>query len=309
MTMSTIKTFLAIAFTFALATSAMAQSEVRGISDANSAVDLQVALFVKYIGTTAPSTTTTVAVAAATGDITLTVAGTDDVSVRCPFGGTAGIIDVSDAACNTFGEVIDSINFSGNWIAIPRGVLRTDSSTDTLASLAASTNVLNVGGAGLLLDTDIAQNFSAYLNVKGNGDDIRDYTVPGAGGSLKPVFNVFGDSQLKLYGITANATFGSGTNTISVSGVVREFNVAKGTSVIAPTAAAGAVYRETVRTIWSEAGAATTVEFIRRFIDGTDGLYGNIGESIIVREATSAATTPSAGYLFANGVAQDKRAR
>lgn len=302
--MKNTKTYLALLLGLVFATPAFAQARrevnVLGISDSSSAVDLDVALYVKYVGTAAPSTTTTVAVAS-NGDITLTVAGTDDVSVRCPFGGTAGIIDVSDAECNTFGEVIDAINRSGNWIAAPRTVLRSDSSDDTLATLSASTNVLNVGGAGLLRDTDVAKNFTVALNTKGNGNDIRDF-VSGTSGTQASSLrgNPLKESRQKLFGITANATFGSGTNTITVYGVARDFNVPKGTSVIAPTAAATAVYSEVVRTIWTEAGAATTVEFTRRFFE-VDGLDGNPGEQILVREATSASSTPSAGYLAASG--------
>jgi len=273
---------------------------VLAISNAYSAVSTDVAIQVKYIGATAPGATTTVAVAAG-GDLTFNVAGAGDVSVRCPFGGTAGVIDVSDAACNTFGEVLDVINRSANWVAFPTAVLRADSSDNTLITLVASADVTKAQGLGLLRDTTIALNATIRLKTDGNVDDIQPFLTRNfvAG-------NPEGASASKLIGLTSNFT-GTGASTITVYGISQKFG-AHGTATTAPADAAALTgyvsYTEVARTAWSEAGAATTVEFTRRFFE-VGGLQFNPGEAIFVRQA--AATTFTAMYISAAGVKAPQR--
>ena len=96
--------------------------------------DGDVALKVRYVGSQ-PSAT--VAVSSA-GDITFKhgVAGAEVVDPTIDSGGDDdGVIDVSDATANTFGEVVDLINASPNWEAYLVGVLRADNSNASTGSL------------------------------------------------------------------------------------------------------------------------------------------------------------------------------
>ena len=66
------------------------------------------------------------------------IAGSVDTTVGCPTIGT-GIIDVSNAACDTFGEIINKVmGQSSNWILAPGALLASESSNASLASLSAT---------------------------------------------------------------------------------------------------------------------------------------------------------------------------
>lgn len=149
-----------------------------------TAEDVNVALIVKYIGTDVG--TNSVAVAA-TGEISFIDAGTAgaDVSVICPSGGTGGTIDVTDAACNTLGEVVDIINADANWAAVIHAGLRSDSSDNTL--LVKTAAVADVAeGLNLEWDSDVANHVTFVLS---DVSDFLDYSGGRDGALLTNPFN------------------------------------------------------------------------------------------------------------------------
>ena len=130
------------------------------------AADTTPALYVKYFapaGATIPTSTTTLAVeAAGTGDLTFVVNGAAYAGFECPVVTTlGGVIDVSDAACDTLGEVVDVINataptFStGYFRAVIAAGLRSDTSTATLLARAASTLVGTPAGQVVFWDSSV----------------------------------------------------------------------------------------------------------------------------------------------------------
>jgi hypothetical protein len=140
-----------------------------------TAVSTDIGMVLKYTG---PQNSGTVAVAA-NGDITLLHgalgAEVADATIGLPTLGS--IIDVSDTTANTVAEVADHINASPNWIAIPMGLLRADSSNDTLITRTAAQAKVR-GGVSLLRDTTVAIGTTYYAigayfgidDVEGNDD-------------------------------------------------------------------------------------------------------------------------------------------
>jgi hypothetical protein len=125
--------------------------------------DTDVALICSYTGTDAGGGEIAVA---AGGDITFTVATVADATFECPVSGAlGGVIDVSDAACDTLGEVVDIVNGkTTNSLTPTTGTdfkcviidgLRTDSSNDTLLTFSAATADYP-NGKSLLFDSDVA---------------------------------------------------------------------------------------------------------------------------------------------------------
>lgn len=85
-----------------------------------SAVDLPVALTIKYIGAQVAAQ---VSVAATTGDLTFesgaTTAAATTTTETCPVlpvGGTAGIIDASDSEADTLHKIKEAINLAPGWM-------------------------------------------------------------------------------------------------------------------------------------------------------------------------------------------------
>ena len=201
----------------------------RGATD-----DTPVTFLIRYTGTNANGGTVTVA---ANGDITLSQgsvgASAVDTTVECDgsittSGSRSGIIDVSDAACDTLGEVVDIINSqTTNWRIVILDGLRSYSSNDTL--LARSETAANaVGGLGLLSDTDVALHTTLLvapptIALQGQpvnygprdirfylgGVDNRQYTT------LTP--NPFRGVRYKLWQANATSTYGSGTSNWSLT--------------------------------------------------------------------------------------------
>jgi hypothetical protein len=138
--------------------------------DASSTTgDDDVALLIRYVGTNTSGGT--VVVAATTGDITFATGAVGssaaDDTLECPVSGAlGGIIDVSNASCDTIGEVVDIINGSPNWRAVPVNALAAD-------VIDASNN-----GSGSLLDFAEAQasglnGVSVYWNVDGDASNFN----------------------------------------------------------------------------------------------------------------------------------------
>lgn len=87
-----------------------------------------------------------------------------DSTVTCPSGGTGGTIDLTNAACDTVGEVVDIINASAGdkWKAVNWAAFRTDGVNDKfVASAAASANT--VLGRQVVWDTSKTLFFGGVL--------------------------------------------------------------------------------------------------------------------------------------------------
>lgn len=269
-----------LAFTFALPPPLHAQTPtyvyttdkvIRGETAGrfNSAVSVDVAMLVKYVGTAA--STNTVAVAA-NGDLTLNSGGAVDPTIKCPSGGSDGVIDVSDTACDTLGEVADIINASANWKAVILDGLRSDSSNDTIVTFAA-TNASLTGGLELKWDAAVAFK-STIAIVPRAMRKIEPYLTGGPGRTRLLTSPFTGTRGLVMKSI-ATSTYGSGTSTFELHSVDVAY---------AATTGKGS---ELVDQIWSEAGGATTVA---KTFDFTGfGFFGNKDEKLVARLNNSAA--------------------
>lgn len=241
-------------------------------SGALSAVSTDVGLYVKYIGTA--TTKPTVEVAAATGDITFKVAGVEDATVGCPTAGT-GIVDVSDAACDTFYEVINKVmGQSSNWILAPGAVLGSDTSINTLGTQAATDASLRTSGVALLLDTAVEFNAAVQLIPPGyTAATFGSFWFAGDHVNADP----FGGTLSALTAFRTLSTYGGGTSAISIYAVKSTFSGPVGS----------VRYSEVARKIWGQASGASTVETVA---NGLNPLLA-LGERIIVRIENSAALT------------------
>lgn len=138
---------------------------IQPVSHVRTAGDTAPALVIKYFpgaNTTASTSATTVAVEA-DGNLTFVVNGVAYAGFECPVAGAlGGVIDVSDAACNTAGEVVDVINstpksFSQGYFRAALGAaLRDDdiSAATTFLADAADTEVTRPEGEIVYFDSD-----------------------------------------------------------------------------------------------------------------------------------------------------------
>lgn len=186
-----------------------------------------VKLLVRYVGTNASGGTVTVA--GADGNLTLSqgavASSTGDATVKCPAGAAAGVIDVSDAACNTLGEVINIINASANWVAVPLDGLLSDdmdcaASAGCLATRAEVTASLPEG-VGLLTDIPVALNTTIAL-VPSEARRIDFYISGSAGTSAVLKRNPFSGYRTFVASQLATATF-TGTLNMTISTALTTF--------------------------------------------------------------------------------------
>lgn len=252
-------------------------------------VSTDTALLIKYIGSSASGL---VAVAAG-GDITFTqgvlASEAATTTFECPVsGGLGGVIDVSDAACNTLGEVCDIVNGAGGatetgWLCVILDGLRSDSSNDTLVTISG-TQAKVTGGLALAHDDAVAftttyavvppelRVIEAYARVVNNA---KSFYQAGQ------VFNTFYIPS--VCSANATTTFGSGTSIWSAQAI---------------SYTGGSKYTlgsETSRTLLSTAGGATTVnkDYGSLF---PHCLYGRPGEKIISTVVNSAALSAATHY-------------
>jgi hypothetical protein len=248
-----------------------------------AALSTDTVLLVRYVGTNANGGSVTVA---AGGDITLAQgavgSSTADATVKCPSGGSNGVIDVSDTACDTLGEVVDKINGSANWRAVILDGMRADSSNDTLAALS-ETAANSVGGLGLLNDTAVTFDVTRAIVPERTMVAFIDSRVNGF------IPNPYFGTRTNVWKINETTTFGSGTSTIEVwSCVVNQGNTVPSTGITT-----GAT--ETCVQLESVAGGATTVE---KTVEYTYGLFGAKNAKVLVRVNNSAANTASRMYAY-----------
>ncbi len=258
--------------------------EIKGAAEQLTAVSTDVGIYIKYIGTAAG--VATVAVDAATGDVALVAngavdvgaSGTVDTGAVCA-GGVANSLDVSDAQCDTVGELVDIINVSSNWLAVPHAMLRSDTTINTLITLSA-TDAKSPKGLGLLKDTVVTLNMTNVVFPKDPGGAARGmlwYTS--AKNSITQ--NPFEDTDtVLLYAAETITTTDNAANLFTVYCVVPNF-VNRGAST------------EAANVIYQEAGALTTATGkIDEFLNA-GGLVCNGGKMLVRETGTTTLTAPS----------------
>lgn len=235
-----------------------------------------VSMIIKYIGTSALAT---VEVDAATGDIELEINNVDDSAnvdtAGVCAGGTANSLDVSDAQCDTFGEIIDLINASTHWRAVLVGAIRADLTTNTQTVLAETSANL-AEGLPLYFDSAVSLTTSIAMIPDNCKTDIRCFMSPQ--GVLKQ--NAAGGTQTEVRWIEGYATYAT-TGTFNVYSV-KESGAGKAVT----------------STLYTEAsGASGTNEQLSQFTNSP--LLGKPHEKVIVRITTTGAS--SAFNLHAYG--------
>lgn len=248
------------------------------IAGTSTTADDNVALYVKYVGTS--SGIPTIQVSAA-GDIQFEVDGSVDTTVACPEADDDGIIDVSDAACNTFTEVVNAINQGGsNWRAVLVSRLGTDSSDGTLALLAETDTNVKLG-APIYFDNNNtavnADNVTVLVYPPQNPAD-GSWFFQGPGKDLNK--NPFAGGTSFLSAGTETKTSGGTIGATVIYGVFREY---RGN----PTS--GYDLYEVIRTVWSETGGATATE--NQFDFSNFPLVSEAGEAFVVRVSSSTSIT------------------
>ena len=211
-----------------------------------TAVSTDVTLVVKYVG----ATSGTVAVAS-NGDLTFSIgavgASAVDTTIKCPSGGSSGVIDVSDTACDTLGEVVDIINASSTFRAVILDGLRSDSSNDTLLTIS-ETAANAPEGLNLVNDTAVTFTHTKALVA------CRDFTcgwIQNRSTAAPPLIeNPEKGLTTVIWKSILTSTYGSGTSTVSYIDVdVHNKPSSYGGS---------AVGSETVKTLWSQTGGTST---------------------------------------------------
>lgn len=214
-----------------------------------TAISTDLAMGVKF---DAEGSTGTIAVAAG-GDITFLKDGAAVTGFECPVAAPlGGVIDVSDADCNTFAEVVDIINndTDGEWKAVLLGALRTDSSDNTLITLvAADANT----GIELLFDGTITDEVNMLFSTKVAA---TDYIT---GGLLQQ--DPYGGTRILIDRMEWKTTHdGGGANSATISCVERNY--------------IGITATETVSNATVFTGGATTVATL---LDHADWGFGFLG--------------------------------
>lgn len=265
------------------ATSAFAQpfnppNQIVNVSQAVSADDLGVAVLVKYYPGISTNTSATMQVANG-GAITFQVAAAAYTGFECPVSGAlGGIIDTTNAACNTLGEVVDIINgtaenfTTGFFRAVIVDGLRTDDSSTGILT-AGATQVTRSDGLPIYWDT--SANFAvgeARALVPGDcRTNIACWVTP-AGKILQ---NPFAGQQTMVNWVEGYNTYGSGTSRLRIYSV-KPVNKALTTG------------SETSTQLWDEAMGATTVNKQFTQFQYTP-VYGRPNEKVLVRVVNSAA--------------------
>jgi hypothetical protein len=276
---------------------AVPQDSFAGFAGAVNGVGSAPCLLIKYVGTTVGKPTVEVA---AGGDMTMKIAGVADATTGRDSSGVSpnsGIWDLSTphASVDTMGELVSLINTTGtNWRAVLVSCLAsdlTDNTLDTLTATEASTpagvpvlrdstvaSATSVFTAQVaLLPTDAASNISFFLSGA---------NVGGPSGSTKVNPNPLINHQLFVQHIREKITSAGTIGLLEVLAVKRTYDYKGQVS-------------ESVRTVYAETGAATTVEKVVNFHAGPIPLAR--GEFCVVRQSTGTGLTAQSvnGFAFA----------
>lgn len=251
-----------------------------------SADDVSVAMLVKYFPGASSNSSATVAVVQGTS-LTFQVGGAAYTGFECPVAGAlGGIIDETNAACNTMGEIVDVINgtaesfASGFFRAVLVDAIRADSADDLLAD--AGTQVTTAAGHPIYYDT--SENFAVGEGRALLPGDCRTNISCFVTPHGKLLENPYGGQQAFVTWVEGYNTYGAGTSIMRVLSV-KPSNKASGA--------------ETVTTLWSEAMGATTANKQFTQFQYTP-VIGRLNEKLIVRVVNSNAQATvvllAAGY-------------
>jgi hypothetical protein len=245
---------------------------------------------VRYVGTSSGGGE--VAVDAGTGDLTFTVNTAADTTFECPVsGGLGGVIDVSNAACDTLGEVCDAINgVNGAGGGSPPGSasgatdfrcvildgLRSDSSNDTLTTIGATTADAK-NGLALTFDSDVALHSSRAI-VPAEARSIGFYLNPGPSYTLKPY--PFANTRGNVDFAWEDTSTCTGADTFRIVG---ENNYT--------------FSGETVVNLYGPIATNTTTPVTLTLPQG--GVFGEFGSKLVAREAC--ASSFAGGLLAVSG--------
>jgi hypothetical protein len=240
----------------------------------------------------------------ADGNLTFTVAGAAYAGFECPFSGAlGGVLDVSDAECNTVGEVVQIINSTptnfatGYFRAAMVNALATDVvSTQAWLADAADTEV-NRRDLGEIVYWDRSEL---------DDDEIAFFDQSkGASAFLGPkdvAPNPFANTQSLVNFGRFIATNGGTVGDFTVYAIKRNYISGRGCN----SATDCGQYSETVRTV-AVLPAATNTEVLLSTYFGA-GLGNGIlldGEQLFVRMDSDA--TSSAGFLVLSGYTWQKQ--
>lgn len=259
------------------------------VSHVRTTGDTSPAIVIKYFSganTTASTSATTVAVEA-DGNLTFVVNGVAYAGFECPVAGAlGGVIDVSDAACNTAGEVVDAINSTptsfatGYFRAALGAALRSDdvSAATTLLADVADTEVTSPNGE------------IVYFDVDGLDDEeviMWDMSI-GARNAIGPRGVVENPNANKMAFVqyVGSKFTNAGTLSSLTCYAVKEAYGSGGGCNAAGDCGSGA---ETVRTVYTEAHSATTV-LTSSTAEFPYGFYAK-DEKVFCRAALSGADT------------------
>lgn len=280
---------------FLTATERLSKSEP--VSATLTTDNADVALLIRYVGpstgTTSTSNSGKLAVSASALTFTSGAFGSEvaDTSMECPVSGPlGGIIDITNAACNTIGKVLDILNApSSNWRAIALDSMRSDTLATTVFTTYAATTAN--AQAGLAVNWATAVKFQAtQAMVPLAWRTLAPYLLQAGTGSglprkLQP--NIFDRQRGILLKANETSTFGSGTSSFEVWSVI-----------VGPLTASNGAGSETTQLLYSEAGGATTVNKVFDFTPY--GVFTQKNGKMLIRINNSAAG--SAVRLIGYGV-------
>lgn len=287
-------------FAYAQKVVVLTPDEAKPVGGTYTADDTVVAMLVRYVGTNAGGGEVTVN---ADGTITFTVATSADTTFECPVtGGLGGIIDVTNGACNTAGEVCDVINglngAGGSTTAAPSdfrcvliNALRSDNVNNTLL---AKTIATADSADGLALQYATADGFAVTVGAGSlamlppEAKKISFYLGPGPAYSLKPF--PFANQRTYVTWAWEDSSTCTGADTFRI--------------LAANDYTPGS---ETVQTLYGPIPTNTTtaVEFTQL---ANNQIFGNFGAKVILREACASSLVglqiSGSGYQVTRGAGQ-----
>lgn len=236
--------------------------------------DTGIALLIQYVptpgGTQGPSGLVEVA---ADGNLIFTSgalgAEAADTTLECPVAAPlGGIIDVSNAACDSLGEVVDIINGStgGVWKAVILDGIRTadaDCTGNGCLLAAGPSQATSTRGLPIYWDTSEAEGGDGQQYMALTPFTEMTAFIDTRNNKLHP--EPYIGYRTGLFDLASTATFAGGAVTINLYSV-RARNSETGGS-------------EVVTTLWSQLGAATTVESV---LSWPFGLWAKKGEKLVI---------------------------
>ena len=249
------------------------------------AADTSPMFYIKFVGAPGTGTTATTTVAVTTTSLTFVYNGAAYTGFECPVSGAlGGVIDTSNAACDTLGEVVDTINSDrgtttslGKFRAVIGAGLRSDASNATMLADAADSEVTTPNGEIVYWDSSVNDD---------NEVGLWDYNL-----GARAFFN---DNKLPAQGAFGNrdSVLLYAAETATNAGTIGDY-IAYAVRERYPEGSNGS---EDVRIMYQEVGGATTVlgkmdEFIN-----AGGLRGH-NEKVFVRYYASGADTSAISML------------